>query len=217
MSKIALLYATKSEFKRQEIKQVMATSFFRNQNGDDQIVGDKFEFEFSDVKTDEPLEVDLAKMVRHKAVSAYKALLTPCLVEHAGIILEEYASEGFPGGLTQPMMDSLQAEAFVKRMSCADEKAIARAVFGYCDGMSVQIFVGDTHGTIAAVPKGERKFYWDTIFSPAGYGGKTYAEITSTQGIAEKMKVSQSFRALKQFLEFRAKNDQNTLFYDFGG
>jgi hypothetical protein len=52
---------------------------------------------------------------------------------------------------------------------------------------------------------------------PDGYGGATYAEITAdpTRGIPEKMKVSQSWKALRAFLEFRVRKGSNTLFTDF--
>src|SRR5829696_3402596 len=99
MTIISIFYATRSPFKRQEIEFVEASSTFRNENGDEERVGDRFKFMVSDVETDEHLEVDLAAMVKHKAVSAYRGLLTPCIVEHAGLILEAHIEKGYPGGL----------------------------------------------------------------------------------------------------------------------
>lgn len=106
MRKIKIIYATRSLFKKQEIAAIEAGSVFLNEDGKEQIIGERFQFVFSDVGTDEPLEVDLAAMVRHKAISAYRSLLMPCIVEHAGIILEEHIASEYPGGLTQPMMNS---------------------------------------------------------------------------------------------------------------
>lgn len=216
MKKITVIYATKSSFKRQEIEAVERHCFFRDENGDEVKIGNRFRFVFSDVSTDEPLEVDLGAMVRHKAISAYRQVLMPCIVEHAGLVLLEHENSGYPGGLTQPMMDALEATEFVRRMSAGGEVAIARAVIGYCDGMAVHVFTGETRGKIAQTPRGGREFYWDTVFCPDEFGGKTYAEITSdeAQGIPAKMKVSQSYRALRQFLEFRAKHGSNALFVD---
>lgn len=212
--KILVTYATTSKFKREEIPVILDTINIRLPDGSEAKMGDRFEFCFSDVRTDEPLEVDLGRMVHHKAISAYRALLMPCIVEHAGIIFEKDIAKGFPGGLTQPMMDSLEAEGFLSRTSAGGEPAIARAVIGYCDGMSVEIFTGDTKGVMADRPKGGREFYWDTIFSPDGYGGRTYAEITSDPalGVPEKMKISQSAAALKVFAESRLKRGPGTLF-----
>ncbi|MDD1522266.1 MULTISPECIES: non-canonical purine NTP pyrophosphatase [Bradyrhizobium] len=214
--KIKITYATRSEFKRQEIAAAEKACYFRNEVGDRQLVGDRFEFHFSDIPTDEPLEVDLVKMVRHKAVSAYRALLTPCIVEHAGLIFEQHAATGFPGGLTQPMLDSLGPEEFLRRTSARGERAIARAVVGYCDGMCVKIFVGETAGVIAGEPRGAREFYWDTIFQPDELNGDTYAEVSAdpARGVAAKMQVSQSMKALGQFLERRLRDGSNPLFPD---
>jgi XTP/dITP diphosphohydrolase len=217
MKKIPITYATRSSFKREEISAVLSSDFtFRDRNGDDRPIKEFFDFSFSDIQTDEPLEVDLGTTVRHKAVSAYEALLLPCIVEHAGLIFSANFAQGYPGGLTQPMMDALGAEGFLNRTGSAGEAATARAVFGYCDGMTVEVFVGETEGTIAREPRGDRAFYWDTIFQPSAFSGKTYAEITSERGVTEKMRVSQSFRALQKFLEHRVRKGANVLFYPSG-
>ena len=136
------------------------------------------------------------------------------LKTNAGLILKEHELSGFPGGLTQPMWDALGAEGFLRRTQGAGEQAIAKAVFGYCDGMGVYTFVGETAGSIATTPRGSRRFYWDTVFCPNDFGGKTYAEISEDpkMGIKEKMKVSQSFKALRAFLELRAKRGEAELF-----
>lgn len=219
MKKISIFYATRSEFKRQEIRIVLSTSEFTDNDNVVRKVGDRFDIRFSDVPTDEPLEIDLKAMVKHKAVSAYRGLLMPCIVEHAGLIMKTHKTSGFPGGLTQPMWDALGAEGFLKRTGSAGEAAIARAVFGYCDGMGVDTFVGETEGSIATEPRGSRDFYWDTVFCPNEFGGKTYAEISGdpSLGIKEKMKISQSFKALRKFLERRAKKGEGDLFsYSMG-
>ena len=214
MKKSNIVFATRSEFKRQEIKVVLETGEFTDSDNKIRKVGDRSIMEFSDVATDEPLEIDLTTMVKHKAVSAYRGLLMPCIVEHPGLILVEHQESGFPGGLTQPMWDALGGEGFLRRTQGAGERAIARAVFGYCDGMDVYTFVGETSGTIAGEPRGGRKFYWDTVFCPDEFGDKTYAEISENPklGIKVKMTVSQSFQALRKFLELRARRGEAELF-----
>ena len=42
---------------------------------------------------------------------------------------------------------------------------MARAVVGYCDGKLTRTFVGETKGTIAKEPAGQRRLYWDVVFS----------------------------------------------------
>ena len=80
---------------------------------------------------------------------------------------------------------------------------------GYCDGMNVTTFVGETTGTLTTEPRGDRDFYWDTVFCPDDGSSKTYAEIVGTDraGLLTKLQISQSMRALKSFLEFRLLND----------
>src|SRR5215211_298872 len=72
------------------------------------------EIEFRMVPTEELLLRDLEEMVRKKAISAYRATLVPCIVEHAGLILDGYERASYPGGLTQPMWDALGAEKFIQ-------------------------------------------------------------------------------------------------------
>lgn len=213
MSPSVIYYATRSPFKHDELKIIEKNFYISSPEGNSVSVGDVCNFVVSPVATDEPLEIDLTAMVRHKARSAYRSLLMPCIVEHAGLILERDAKSGFPGGLTQPMWDSLAADGFLRRTGAAGERAVARAVVGYCDGASVRTFVGETQGMISDVPRGKRDFYWDTIFCPDEFEGKTYAEIAEEpNGLETKMNVSQSKKAIVQLAEHILKNGVGSLF-----
>ena len=82
---------------------------------------------------------------------------------------------------------------------------------GYCNGMTIRTFVGETHGTIASSPRGSSDFYWDTVFipdDPAGMtpGSKTYAEIAADPalGIVHKVNLSQSTKAMRAFVDYLA-------------
>jgi XTP/dITP diphosphohydrolase len=208
MEKIKLRYATKSTFKQAEVRQIIETVTLKNQYDADIIAADHFGVDFPSIATNEPLERDLVAMVRHKAVSAYKYILEPCIVEHAGLILEDYADKNYPGGLTQPMWDALDAEGFLKSVSWAARNVIARAVVGYCDGLTVHVFSGETRGTLAELPIGEREFYWDTIFLPESGDGLTYAQIASgTDGLRKKVELSQSKKAMVKCMEFMLLQD----------
>jgi inosine/xanthosine triphosphate pyrophosphatase family protein len=99
---------------------------------------------------------------------------------------------------------------FVLETQMADRRTKARAVVGYCDGMDIHVFVGETEGVLINPPRGARKFYWDRVFvpdDPSGKAaGKTYAEIVEdpSLGLEYKMRhLSQSGRAMRSFLEFR--------------
>ena len=207
MKPIKIVYCSWSDFKKEE--WALAKEHLELGSMPGKKLGELFDLEFREVPTSEPLLCDLESMVRAKIVSAYHYVQVPCIVEHAGLILEGYEDKSFPGGLTQPMWDSLDAEKFVGCCSSLSTKAIARAVVGYCDGMNVETFVGETSGVLCALPRGERTFYWDPVFCPDGAGGKTYAEIVGADrsGLLAKLQISQSMRALTKFLEYRLLND----------
>lgn len=180
---------------------------------DGTFVRDLFEFEIRQVQIKEVLEVDIKAMVMAEVTKAYSEIKVPCIVEHAGLIFEGYDS--YPGGLTKPMWNELN-EKFIEETHSAGRKAIARAVVAYCDGKSVQTFTGETPGRLSDAPRGSREFYWDTVFIPDEATGvasnKTYAEIVDDPalGLPYKMtQLSQSTRALLQFLEFRRKTVPN--------
>ena len=75
-------------------------------------VTDIFDFHIRRVEIKEVLETDLRTMVMAEVTEAYSNIKVPCIVEHAGLIFDEYRS--YPGGLTKPMWDFL-GEKFIKR------------------------------------------------------------------------------------------------------
>lgn len=212
-TKMKVVYITSSSFKVQENKEFIKYCKLK----DGTPVSDLFDFEIRANQIKEILEVNLEVMVQAEVVSAYSQIKVPCIVEHAGLIFKDYERESYPGGLTKPMWDTL-GENFLKETNSAGRKAIARAVIAYCDGMSIQTFVGETHGELAKEPKGSRHFYWDTVFMPEDPNGKvsnmTYAEIVEDKalGLPYKMEyLSQSSKAMIEFLEFLRKNPRNAL------
>src|SRR4051812_1178329 len=76
------------------------------------MLSELFDVRFRKIATSEPLLCDLEVMVKFKVASAYRQIQVPCIVEHAGLILEGFEDKSFPGGLTQPMWDSLAPEQF---------------------------------------------------------------------------------------------------------
>ena len=204
---LPVIYCSWSRFKIEEWETIRGTFELDGRPGTK--LGELFAVEFRKVPTEEPLLCNLESMVRYKAKSAYRAVHVPCIVEHAGLILEGHEASFYPGSLTQPMWDALGAERFVACCAPLSTRAIARAVIGYCDGMNTVTFVGETKGSLALAPKGDRAFYWDTVFCPEEYGGTTYAEIVGSDksGLLKKLEVSQSVKALKKFMDYRLKNE----------
>lgn len=193
-----VIYVTSSDHKREEADIIVQHARMK----DGSLVGDHFDISFEDHRIDETLVVDLESMVKAEVIDAYKRLKIPCIVEHAGLIFEEFAKENYPGGLTKPMWNALGQE-FVNETKSAGRSAVARAVVAYCDGVRISTFIGETRGRIASEPRGARNFYWDTVFIPDGET-RTYAEIVEADGLVKKVtEFSQSTKALLKFLEYR--------------
>lgn len=200
-------YVTSSKFKKAEIEV-----FFENcRLSDDTPVNNLFSYNIYENKIHERLEVDIEKMVRYEVKEAYSQVKVPCLVEHAGLIFDKYKNDKYPGGLTKPLWDTLR-EKFLTETNSANIPVTARAVVAYCDGKTIETFIGETKGVLSPIPRGERKFYWDTIFIPDVELGMTYAEIVQESGLSEKMiKYSQSAKALLAFLEYLRKKGKGDL------
>ena len=204
-SKIRITYVTSSTFKKEE-----NAAFVREcKLPDGQRVADLFEFDIRPVPIQEILNVDLSVMVSAEVVSAYSQLKVPCIVEHAGMVFQDYADLSYPVELTKPMWDTLR-DKFVEETRSAGRAAIARAVVAYCDGKKVVTFTGERTGRIADHPRGSRSFYWDTVFIPDDPTGRatglTYAEIAENTdlGLTHKIReLSQSAAAMKALLEYR--------------
>ena len=202
MAKLRINYVTSSPYKMEENKVFVANATLL----DGAAVKDLFEFEFRQLQIAEMLVVDLLAMVQSEVTNAYGQIKVPCIVEHAGLIFEDYDSEGYPGGLTKPMWNTL-GDRFIQETQSAGRNAKARAVVAYCDGMGVKTFVGEREGVVANAPRGSRQFYWDTVFVPHDPSGramdKTYAEIVDDPGLGlpYKVELSQSTAAMKLFLE----------------
>ena len=205
--KIRIVYVTSSKYKKEEnavfVEHCMLNS--------DTPVRELFEFDIRPVPIQEILNVDLKVMVSAEVVSAYSQVKVPCIVEHAGLVFYEYRNVSYPGGLTKPMWDTLK-DRFVDETKSAGRQAIARAVIAYCDGMTVRTFVGERAGTIAQEPRGNREFYWDTVFIPDDPSGRakgmTYAEIAEDPSLGLRYKtteLSQSSAAMKDFLNHRVQ------------
>jgi XTP/dITP diphosphohydrolase len=220
MKKNKIIYASWSEFKKEEIDIICEhVRFPRGQKiWSDKLVGDFIEFEFRRVEIKEILERDLVELVREKAKASYKQLQVPCLVEHGGLIFINTFDVSYPGGLTQPMWDALKADGFIRETHGAGRDTIARAVVGFCDGMTIKTYIGETRGILSDTPRGTREYYWDTIFIPSEGPqtphNRTYSEMASVDknGLIEKVSISQSTKAILNFLESRLEAGESTLF-----
>lgn len=211
-----LFYVTGNEHKKEEYTIFMDSEQHLGKN-----LRELVSVQFIDLSIEENLEVDLTKMVSHEVVAAYNKIQVPCIVEHAGLIFEDYRNNNYPGGLTKPMWNTL-GDRFVDETHSANRRVTAQAAVAYCNGKRIRTFVGETRGTIADHPRGDRKFYWDTIFVPhddtKNPDHLTYAEIatSTTLGIEYKLKeFSQSARAMRAFYDYFLSDEEDYRFWPY--
>ena len=148
---------------------------------------------FANKDLQEILDPDIEKIVRAKALEAYKYLGAPCVVEHGGIFIESLKQ--FPGGVGHIVWNCI-GERMCSFLGEGDSRvATARSVIGYCDGKRITTFAGETKGKIALRSKGNYNFNWDPIFAPEG-SEQTYGEM----GPDLKRATSQAIKAWNSFL-----------------
>ena len=208
-----LVYVTSNPNKRDELE--ILQSALRLSDG--RYVQEAFDLEIRPNSIEERLEIDLEVLVQHEAASAYEVVKVPCIVEHAGLLFDQFEACGYPGGLTKPMWNAL-GPRFLDSARLQDRGATAKAVVGYCDGMRVSTFVGRTHGRLTEEPRGSGAFYWDTIFvpdDPERPGSElTYAEIVDRPDLGlqyKVMRLSQSMKAMRACFERLCTTERNRL------
>ncbi|MDN7134551.1 non-canonical purine NTP pyrophosphatase [Pseudidiomarina terrestris] len=177
----ALRFVSRNEYKIQEMGQ-----FFHDSAIEVIPVKNKLE---------ELQTTDIEKLVKDKAVKAFKLIGRPLFVEHTGLKLEYL--NGYPGGLTQILWDSLEADKFCELFGQTDRnKLSAETVIGYVDGRCFHLFKGEVRGTVSATPRGDRSFQWDCVFIPEEET-RTFSEM----GVA-KNEISMRNIAVKKFIAF---------------
>lgn len=132
------------------------------------------------------------KLLRDKALKAFKQVGRPIFVEHTGLYLD--LLNGFPGGLTQNFWDALKKDKFSELFAC-DKPVMARTDICYVDGRKVWHFTGEVAGIIVSPPRVDHGFQWDCVFQPSGFD-KTFSE----RGLM-KDQVSMRRKALEQLAQ----------------
>ena len=124
--------------------------------------------------------LDLEEAVRDKAKAAWKRLERPVLVEDTSLELEGLG--GFPGPLIRWLLASVGPEGICRITRCFDDRrATARCLICATDG-SVEVFgEGAVEGLIAATPRGDGGFGWDSTFVPPDGGGRSYGEMSEEE------------------------------------
>lgn len=152
------------------------------------------------IDLDEIQSADLGEVVAHKAKQAYAIAGRPVLVED--VALSFVALDGLPGPFVKFFVDSKDGLENMCRMldGFDDRSARAECVFGYYDGVTLELMRGGMAGAIAVYPKGKGGFGWDKIFCPVGYDGKTRAELI----VEQSDDVYQTIKPIAQLRDFLA-------------
>ncbi len=146
------------------------------------------EIKFLEHNIQEVLSHNLETVIKSKAEEAYKACRVPVIVEHGALCIEYL--NNFPGALSKPMWDLMDAK--ICKLIPYGETRAASVYSGvcYCDGKVRKSFIEKTEGTIAIEGRGTFGFQFDPIFIPNGVT-LTYAEMA----LDEKLKHSQAVKA----------------------
>jgi len=108
-----VVYVTSSAHKRSENEY-----FIESKLTNGKIAKEVVQFDFRSIQIKEVLDVDLSVIVHAEVLEAYQLIQAPCIVEHAGLIYDDYVSISYPGGLTKAMWNALK-DAFVRETNAA--------------------------------------------------------------------------------------------------
>lgn len=150
------------------------------------------------VDLDEIQSTDLNEIVTHKVKQAYGVIGAPVLVEDVGLSFD--ALGGLPGPFIKFFIEADNGLENLCRMldGFDDRGAVAECVFGYFDGVRIELMRGSLKGQIADHPRGEGGFGWDRIFCPEGYDGQTRSELILEQDEA----TYQTIKPISQLRKF---------------
>ena len=150
-----------------------------------EIIGKKLDIE-------EIQSLDPYKVVKHKAIEAYKANgYNPILVEETSLACR--GLNGRPGTYIKDFSEDVEMRRMIAEswLRGRDRGAVAKVLIAVFDGSDVHIREGNTAGHIAETLRGTDGFGWDDSFVPRGQN-RTFAEM----GAAEKDRYSMRRLAL---------------------
>ena len=147
---------------------------FRRLLGDEALTGKKLDIE-------EIQSLDPYKVVKHKAIDAYRANgYNPIVVEETS--LEMRGLGGRPGTYIKDFAEDIEMRRMIAEswLKGRDRSAVARVLIAVFDGSAVQFREGVTGGTIAESLRGTDGFGWDDLFIPNG-AERTFAEMSASE------------------------------------
>ncbi|HVC58678.1 MAG TPA: non-canonical purine NTP pyrophosphatase [Candidatus Acidoferrales bacterium] len=135
------------------------------------------------------------------AREAYAKLKVPLIVEDSGISID--ALGGFPGTYAAYAYSTIGLKGILTLLKGKARGASFNTTFCYTDGKTTKTFVGVNRGTISAKIKGGRKFAYDMVFVPKGYG-KTFSQLD----LDVKNRISHRSIAFNKFADYFLKSQK---------
>lgn len=135
---------------------------------------------------------DVKRIVKDKAIKAFKHFSRDLIVEHTSLEIPYLGA--LPGGLTQLFVEKLGVEKIAT--ITGGKIAKARTSIGVIYRNKYFYFEGVVRGRIASKPCGKGGFAWDPIFVPDGES-RTFAQMHS-----EKPGISMRSKAAAKVVDF---------------
>lgn len=148
------------------------------------------------IELDEIQSLDLREIVEHKVKQAYAVVQSAVIVED--VSLEFSALGKLPGPFIKFFVDTVPFEKICAMLNDLERGAVARCVFGFYDGTTMEFFEGHLNGEIALNPAGQSGYGWDRVFIPEGYA-VTRAELNEEDDRKTYLQIK-PFAKLKEFL-----------------
>lgn len=146
---------------------------------------------------DEIQSLDLKEIVEHKVRQAYEKIRKPVLVEDASL---ECTSLGrLPWTFIKFFIEELWLQWICELFWDKPRWAISSTMYAYYDGTRFEFFVASHPWTIAQSPRGETGYGWDKIYEPAGYNGKTRAELDEDEHMQNYLQIK-PLEKVREFL-----------------
>lgn len=135
----------------------------------------------------EPYYNDIEMIAKSKVIQAYQQVGIPCISHDSGFYIPNYPNHpNFPGAFPKrELLDKMGIDGLLHQMKdVTNRECYFRECLAFYDGTNVNLFYGQTDGTIAhqkrgIIQPGQWSDLW-LIFIPE-YSQKTLAEMTSEE------------------------------------
>ena len=155
------------------------------------------QIEHRKIDLDEIQSLDPRAVTEHKVRQAYAVAKRPVLVED--IALTFTAMKRLPGTFIKWFLEELGTDGLCRLADgLAHREAVATVCYGFYDGKRLQFFESRISGQVAAHPRGDHGFGWDSIFIPEG-ATKTYGEMTPDEAWPLSLRAP-TLKKLREFL-----------------